>query len=387
MTIMYDFDRLIDRRGTNSLKWEGESLPMWIADMDFPTAPAVWEAVKRRAEHPVFGYTAVPSEWYRAVSGWWRERHGFPIREDRLIFTTGVVPAVSCLVKRLTNHGDNVAAITPVYDIFFHSVENAGRHVLECPMRYENGRYRLDFGDLERVLSHPLTTLLILCNPHNPVGKLWTGEELKKIGELAEKHGVTVLSDEIHCDLTRPGTEYVPFAAVSPLNERISLTCLSASKAFNLAGLQSAAVFTHSDRLFAIAERGLNSDEVAEPNCFAAEAAVAAFTEGGQWLDELRAYLFENRAFAAEFLAKKVKNVSLTEGEATYLLWIDCNLPDTLALSEALREETGLRLSYGGVYRGNGARFLRMNIACPRARLEDGLSRFAGFMKDHSERS
>ena len=299
------FDKTVDRRGTCSLKWdvkEGE-LPMWVADMDFETAPAVKEAVAERAAHGAYGYNVLPDEWYDAICSWWKDRHGTVIRRDELCFCTGAVPAISCLVKRLTNIGDEVVVMTPAYDIFFHSIENAGRHTVESPLAYDGESYAIDFDDLAEKLSRPLVRLLILCDPHNPTGNIWTKEELARIGELCKAHGVTVISDELHCDLTDPGFDYVPFASASDTCAEVSITCISASKAFNLAGLQSAAVWSRNKNLLDIAVRGLNSDELAEPNAFAAVATAAAFGKGGGWLDELRAYLAENKRLVREYVS------------------------------------------------------------------------------------
>lgn len=386
----YSFDVPVDRRGTNSLKWDvapGE-LPMWVADMDFKTAPAIGEAVMRRAESGVYGYTVVPDAWYDAIIGWWEKRHAFTIKRDWLCFCTGVVPAISSIVKRLTNVGDRVLLQTPVYDIFFHSVENAGRVVLENRLVYDGAQYHVDFEDLEKKLAEPLTTMMILCNPHNPVGKLWTREELARIGALCRKYGVTVLSDEIHCDLTNPGVEYVPFALVSDECADNCVVCVAASKTFNLAGLQSAAVIVPNTFLRNKVVRGLNSDEVAEPNCFAAKATAAAFTEGGDWLDELRAYLAENKRLVAETIAEEIPEVRVVEQHVTYLLWLDCSaLTDNAAeLADFIRRESGLYLSSGNQYRGNGHFFLRMNVACPRATVEDGLARLCASVRKYREK-
>lgn len=375
---MFDFDNVPDRRGTSSLKWDVKSdeLPMWVADMDFSAAPCIKEAILRRAEHGIFGYTVVPDEWYDSVINWWKRRHGVSFKREWLQFATGIVPAISSMVKRLTNVGDNVVVLTPVYDIFFHSIENFGRHTLESKLLYREGRYSIDFDDLERALSHPLSTMMILCNPHNPVGKIWNREELLKIGKLCKKYGVTVVSDEIHCDITEPNKDYIPFASVSDICKDISVTCISASKAFNIAGLQSAIVAVPDPVLRNKVVRGLNSDEVAEPNCFAAEATIAAFNDGEQWLEEFKKYIYENKRFAKEFLSGSP--VSIVNGEATYLLWIDCSkiTDNAEEFTAFLRERTGLYLSAGNQYRGNGNTFVRMNIACPRKTLQDGLERF-----------
>ncbi|MCH5152629.1 MAG: pyridoxal phosphate-dependent aminotransferase [Clostridiales bacterium] len=376
---MTDFNKVVNRRGTGSLKWDvaENELPMWVADMDFPTAPCVTEAVLRKAKSGVFGYQIVPDEWYSAIINWWRTRHNLTIERDWLCFTTGVVPAITSSVKRLTNIGDNVVVLTPVYDIFFHSIENTGRHTLECPLAYDGARYSIDFSDLELKLSHENSTLLILCNPHNPVGKVWSKQELAAVGELCLKHGVTVLSDEIHCDLTEPGTHYVPFASVSATCRDISVTAISASKAFSIAGLQSAAVFVANEHLRNIVVRGLNSDEVAEPNAFACEATIAAFNQGGQWLDELREYISQNRKIVGEYLTNNLPQLKLIAQDATYLLWVDCSAvtDDSEALCDFIREQTGLYLNCGTKYRGNGRFFIRLNVACPKKTLLDGLKR------------
>lgn len=377
---MYDFDTEVNRRNTGSLKWDVEEkeLPMWVADMDFPTAPPVIEALKKRVEHGIFGYTIVKEDWYEAYRGWWERRHHFGIEKDWLMFVTGVVPAISSIIRKITTPAENVVVITPVYNIFFNSTYNNGRNILESPLQYEDGRYRLDLQDLEEKLKDPQSTLLLLCNPHNPTGIIWEREILEKIGELCEKHNVVVLSDEIHCDLTLPGREYIPFASVSEKCRNNSISCISPTKCFNIAGLQTAAVVVPNPVLRHKVWRGLNTDEVAEGNVFACDAAVAAFEHGEAWLEELREYLAKNRAIAEEFVQREVPKVGAVHGDATYLLWIDCTKlsvsSDELALF--LRERTGLYLSEGCEYRGNGSQFLRMNLACPRKVLEDGLHRF-----------
>ena len=377
---MKEFSKVINRRNTNSLKWDvGESeLPMWVADMDFKTADCITNAIVAKAKSGVFGYQIVPDAWYEAIINWWRTRHGFAIGKDWLCFCTGVVPAITSSIKRLTNVGDNVVVLTPVYDIFFHSIENTGRHTLECPLVYANGSYSIDFADLESKLAEPLSTLLILCNPHNPVGKVWEKDELKRIGELCAKHGVTVFSDEIHCELTAPDVGYTPFASASEKCKDISVTALSASKTFNLAGLQSASVFASNEQIRNKVVRGLNSDELAEPNAFAIEATVAAFsTEGGEWLDALREHIVKNKATAVAFLNKHLPEIKPIAQNATYLMWLDCSAicDDAERLCDFIRAETGLYVNAGNKYRGNGRYFLRLNVACPESTLLDGLNR------------
>ncbi|HJC23367.1 MAG TPA: pyridoxal phosphate-dependent aminotransferase [Candidatus Eisenbergiella merdavium] len=386
----YDFDKIVDRRHSGSMKWDvaENELPMWVADMDFQTAPQVRQAIARRAAHGVFGYTIVPDEWYQAYMHWWKTRHSLEIQKDWLIFCTGVVPAISSMVRKLTTPAEKVLIQTPVYNIFFNSILNNGRVVLESPLVYRKGAYEayeIDFEDLEEKLADPQTTLMILCNPHNPVGKIWDARTLERIGELCWKHHVCVISDEIHCDLTAPGCSYVPFASVSEKCRENSITCIAPTKAFNMAGLQTAAVSVPNPVLRHKVWRGLNTDEVAEPNAFAIDAAVAAFTEGGEWLDALRGYIFENKRLVEEYVAKEIPGVSVVPSQATYLSWLDCSALPAPAeeLAAFIREKTGLYLSSGEQYGGQGKRFLRLNAACPRSVLQDGLDRLKRGIADY----
>lgn len=376
---LYDFDKIMERRGTNSLKWNvaENELPMWVADMDFETAPEIAQAIQKRASFGIFGYEAIPDEWYEAIQGWWRTRHQFEIDKDWLLFCTGVVPAISSVIRKLTTPGEKVLVQPPVYNIFFNSIVDNGRLVERCELRYDGKAYDIDFEDLERRLSDPQVALMILCNPHNPVGKLWDRETLERIGELCWKHHVLVLSDEIHCDLTDPGCEYIPFASISQRCAQNSITCIAPTKTFNLAGMHTAAVVVPDPALRHRVSRALKTDEVAQANSFAVKAAAAAFTKGGPWLDALRAYLLENKRVVREFVARELPQISVTPSQATYLLWLDCGkvTQNSAEFSGFLRKKTGLWLSAGEGYCGNGNQFLRMNIACPRSRLEDGLQR------------
>lgn len=377
--MQFDFDKIQDRRNTGSLKWDvaENELPMWVADMDFQAAPAILQAMEKKLQTGIFGYTVVTDEWYQAIINWWERRHHLTIRKEWLTFCTGVIPAISCAVKRITNIGDNIVVQTPVYNNFFHSIENHGRHVLENELKYDGMQYSMDFEDLEKKLAHPLTTMMILCNPHNPAGKIWNRQELERIGTLCKKYHVTVVSDEIHCDITEPGCEYIPFAGVSEICREISITCIAATKTFNIAGMQTAAIFTPNERIRNIMVRGLNADETAEPNAFAIDVVVAAFNQGEEWLDEFRLYIAENKKYAVEFMERELPSVKVVPAQATYLLWLDCGnfTKDSAELSRFIRRETGLFLTNGSQYRGDGNQFLRMNIACPKAVLTEGLQR------------
>lgn len=375
----YNFDVVTDRRGTGAVKWDvGENeLPMWVADMDFRTAPAVLEAVERKAAHGIFGYQGITKEWYRAYAGWWERRHAFRLEEDWLMFCTGVVPAISSIVRKLTTPAEKVLIQSPVYHVFFHSVQDNGRQVSDSALKYEGGSYEIDFGDLEEKLSDPQTTMMILCNPHNPVGRIWSREELARIGELCAKHHVLVISDEIHCDLADPGCGYVPFASVSDTCRENSITCIAPTKTFNLAGLQTAAVFVPDEALRHRVHRALDTDGITGANSFAVDAAVAAFTEGDEWLDELREYVFRNKETVRQFLASELPQIRAVPSQATYLLWLDCRAltGDAEEFAQFLRKHTGLFVSSGSSFGGDGRHFLRVNLACPRSLVLDGLQR------------
>lgn len=387
MTVKYNFDEPTKRRNTYSMKWNvaEQDLPMWVADMDFKTAPEITEAIIKRAAHGIFGYTDVPDAWYQAYINWWKLQYGFSMEKEWMMFCTGVVPAVSSIVRKLTTVGEKVLVQTPVYNIFFNSIINNGRQVLECPLRYDGNEYEIDFVDLEKKLSDPQTTLMILCNPHNPVGRIWDRETLEQIGDLCDKHHVKVLSDEIHGPLTEPGYTYVPFASVSEKCRMNSITCIAPTKAFNLAGLQTAAVVVPNEDLRNKITRGLNTDEVAEPNVFAVEAAIAAFANGEAWLQELRTYIWENRKAVEDFLKKELPEVKLVNGQATYLLWLDASgvIGDAAELCEYIRRETGLYLSPGLQYGQGGRNFMRMNIACQREKIWDALNRLKAGVKKY----
>ena len=375
----YDFDRLTDRSGTYSYKWkveEGE-LPMWVADMDFETAPAVRSAIERRAAHGIFGYSETPDAFFEAVSGYWGRRHGFAFPTEWLVYSNGIVAAISSAVRRLTHPAENVLIQAPVYNIFYNSILNNGRRVLSSDLVYRDGVYSIDFEDLEAKLALPATTLMILCNPHNPVGKVWSREELCRIGELCYKHGVTVFSDEIHCDFIKHLGAYTPFAAASEVCADISVNALSGSKTFNIAGLQSACLAVKNPALRYRIYRGLNNDEVGEPNAFAMGACIAAFTDCDEWVDGLVEYVFENRRIAEEYIRDNIPDLRAVSSDATYLLWIDISAvsDDSVEFCKELRERTGLYLSDGYEYGECGKTFVRMNLATQRSRVLDGLER------------
>ena len=374
------FDRITDRRGTSSLKWDVgvNELPLWVADMDFRTAPAVQEALEKRVSHGIFGYSVVPDSWAESYAGWWRRRHGFEIKKEWLIFTMGVVPALSSCVRKLTTAAEKVLVQTPCYNIFFNSIINNGRIPVESPLGFDGEKYFIDFERLEKDLSDPQVSMMILCNPQNPTGNIWPREDLSRVGELCKKHGVLVFSDEIHCDIVNPGEGYVPFASASETCAEISVSALAPTKCFNIAGINTAAVVVPEPFLRHKVCRALNTDEVAEPNAFAVDAAVAAFTMGDDWLNALNKYLFCNRAYAADFIRSLDAGFTVVDGKATYLLWVNVG-EDGDSFAENLRRKTGLYVAGGSEYGKCGSRFVRINLACPRKVLEDAMMRLKSF--------
>ncbi len=387
----YNFDKLTDRTNIYSLKWDikENELPMWVADMDFEVCKEIVDTLYTRLQKPTFGYNIIPNSWYNAYISWWQKRHHVTFEKDWLMFSTGVVPSISSIVRRLTLPGEKVLIQTPVYNIFFNSILNNGRNVIENQLVYKNNKYSIDFKDLEKKLSDPQVSLMILCNPHNPIGKNWDKNTLNRIGELCKKYNVVVISDEIHCDIQTPEHEYTPFISVSETCKNNSITLIAPTKAFNLAGLQTSAIVIPNPLLRHKVWRGINNDEIAEPNTFAIDAAVSAFTKGEIWLEEMNAYVQENRIYVKEFLEKYIKEITLVPSEATYLLWIDCKniCEDSIALTEYIRKETGLYLSDGREYGLAGKSFIRMNIACPKERLIDGLNRLNKGIKKHQKRA
>lgn len=383
--MQYDFDTIIPRRGTNSYKWDTPEeegvLPMWVADMDFRTAPAIVDALSRRVEHGIFGYTKVPDAYYDAVVRWFGSRHHWQIDPRWMIYTSGVVPALSAIIKALTEPGDKVIVQTPAYNCFFSSIRNDGCELSANNLVYRGGRYTIDFDDLEAKAADQRAKLLLLCNPHNPVGRVWTQEELLRIGEICLRHGVMVVADEIHCELVFPPYAYTPFASVSEEFQRRSVTCISPSKAFNIAGLQIANIVAEDDDMRQRIDRAININEVCDVNPFGVEATIAAYNEGEEWLTQLIDYLQGNYDYMRDFCAEHLPRFPLAKLEGTYLVWMDCSalrLPSE-TLEQALIEEAGLWLNAGAMYHSPQEGFMRWNIACPRTRLAEALERFRKF--------
>ena len=375
----YNFDEIIPRRGSHSYKWDStkdaEVLPMWIADMDFRTAQPVIDALAKRVQHGIFGYTKVPDTYFDAVIGWFERRHGFSFQKEWILFTTGVVPALSAVIKALTCPGDKVIVQQPVYNCFFSSIRNDDCEMVSNDLIYKDGAYSIDFDDLEKKASDPQAKLLLLCNPHNPAGRVWTREELTKIGDICLRNHVIVVSDEIHCDLVYPGHTFIPFASISEEFLYNSVTCSAPSKTFNIAGLQVANILAADEGMRKKIDKSLNINEVCEINAFAVEALIAAYNEGEEWLDELKQYLYGNYTYLKDFFAQYLPQFTVLPLEATYLVWVDCSSLglSSAKIAEILLEKEKLWINEGTIYGAAGEEFIRLNIACPRELLVQGL--------------
>lgn len=375
---MNEFDELVNRRGSGSIKWDVKEneLPMWVADMDFKAPECVREALAKRVEHGVFGYTEPDMKWREAYANFYRDLYHWDLNPKDLIFSLGVVAIISSSVRALTKVGEQVVVLTPVYNIFFNSIINNKRVPVEIPLLLNDGEYSLDFEGIEKAFADEKTKLCIFCNPHNPVGKIYSPEELERLAGLARKYGVIILSDEIHGLVTRPNKPYVPFLSLEGASD-VVYSAFSPTKAFNLAGIHTAAMAIPSHSIRTLVERQLNTDEVAEPNVFSCVASIAALNEGRDWLKRMKEYVFANRDYAEDYIKKNIPELTVIHGDATYLMWVDCRkitAYSSLFLND-LRKNTGLFLSKGEAYGKGGEGFIRINLACPRSRVEEGMTR------------
>lgn len=375
----YDFDKVVPRHGTNSYKWDlvkqEDVIPLWVADMDFAVAPPIQEALRKRMEHPVFGYTLVPDSYYEAVINWFCRRHNWHIEKDWILYTSGVVPAVSCAIKAFTLPGEKVLLQTPAYNCFFSSIRNQGCEVLENELVREGDTYHIDFDDFERKCADEKTTVFLLCNPHNPCGRVWTKEELQRMADICRKHHVKVISDEIHCEIIMPGCHFTPFALVDEDN---GVTLNSPSKNFNIAGLQIANVICKNDEWRRRIDRVINIYEVCDVNPFGVIALQAAYNECGDWIDEMNQYVWGNYQYLKRFVLDELPQIQVIRMEGTYLAWLDimCYELSSDEATQQLLHEGRVFVSSGTLYgRKAGEGYLRLNLACPRETLKQGLVR------------
>lgn len=376
----YDFSKVLPRRGTNCVKWDlvpDGVIPMWVADMDYQTAPFIRDAVVERAKHGIYGYTAVPAAYYESLCNWYAERHGWRPDPSWIIYTTGVVPAISACVSAFAGPGDNVLIMSPVYNCFFSSVRNWRCNVLDVPLltvQTPGGpRYEIDFDGLEA--AAPKARVMLICSPHNPAGRVWTREELRRVGEICLRHGVIPVVDEIHCEFTMPGVEFVPFASVCPEFEDKCVTLYAASKAFNIAGLQMANFIVKDPKLRALVDKAVNVNEICDVNPFGVIASQAAWTQQGwDWLQQLNGELWRHYLKLREALSE-FPSLHLYVLEGTYLAWLDVRAlgMGSEEIEKSLTEVEKVRLNAGDMYGTPG--FLRINLACPDELFNEGLRR------------
>ena len=374
----YNFDELVERRGTNCVKWDespsADVIPLWVADMDFRVAPAIQKALQQRVEHGVFGYNIVPESYYEAVISWFHRRHQWEIQRHWILYTTAVVPAMSCVIKALTMPGEKVLILSPAYNCFFSSIKNNGCEVLESPLKPIGDTFEVDFIDFEAKCADEKTTLFLLCNPHNPSGRVWTREELQRMYDICQKHGVKVVSDEIHCELIMPGHKFVPFGTIT--DDCVVMN--SPSKNFNTAGLQIANIICKHPGWRRRIDRAININEVCDVIPFGIVALQAAYNESEDWLDELNQYLWGNYQVLCDFIDKNLPQWKVCRLEGTYLPWVDVSamgIPvDTLC--QRLLQEAKVWVNPGTMYGPQtGQGYVRFNIATQRSRLVEALHR------------
>ena len=388
----YDFDELIERRGTGCVKWDAEApftsspflpftsiIPLWVADMDFKAAPAIQAALRQRLEHGVFGYALVGDDYYEAIISWFQRRHQWTIHREEILYTTGVVPAMSVAIKALTMPGERVLILSPDYNCFFSSIRNNGCEVLESVLRFSrNNRFEVDWQDFEAKCADEKTTVLLLCNPHNPTGRVWTKDELQRMNDLCMKYGMKVISDEIHCELIMPGHRFQPFAAVSDQCRQNSVILNSPSKSFNIAGLQIANIICSQPAWRRRIDRAININEVCDVNPFGPVALKAAYNESEAWLDQLNQYLWDNYTALCDFAANHLPAWRIIPLEGTYLPWVDITATGMTSVQYAdyLLQHAGVWVNPGTMYGPkSGEGYIRLNIACPRSRLLEALER------------
>lgn len=378
----YDFDEIVNRRGTNSVKWDEAKeegvIPMWVADMDFKAAPCILDALKKRVDHGVFGYTMVPDSYYESIISWFERRHQWHIERDWIIYTSGVVPAISAIIKALTEPGDKVLVQTPVYNCFFSSIRNNGCTIAENALVRKGNSYEIDFDDFERQAADEKTKVFLLCNPHNPAGRVWTPEELSRMNDICLRHSVKVIADEIHCELVMPGHVFTPFAAVSKACQDNCITTNSPTKSFNIAGLQIANIITNYAEDRQKIDRAININEVCDVNPFGVIALQAAYNEGEDWIDQLNVYLWENYQALKTFFKDNLPQLEVIDLEGTYLVWVNVRETGMTGneLTEKLLKEGKVFVNRGTMYgETTGEDYIRINIAMPRSLMLEGLKR------------
>lgn len=384
----FNFDEIVDRHGTHSVKWDkcesNDIIPMWVADMDFKAAPCIIDAMRDRLEHGIFGYANVPEEFYTSIINWFQRRHNWTINRDWIEYTTGVVPAFDAVLKAITKPGENVVVLTPVYNCFFTCIESNKCKTVELPLTYnDNYAYTIDFKALEQALSDNNTHTLLFCNPHNPAGRVWTKDELLEVNKLCIKHGVTVISDEIHCEMMMPGYHYTPFASISADAQNNCITCGSPSKSFNIAGLQAAFITCSNPIQKALINQALIDNQVCSINPFGLEAFMAAYNHGESWILQFNEYLAGNFNLMCDMMNKELPLFHITPIEGTYLAWINVTPTGMTSaqVTQKILDDGKVLVNDGAMYGKAGDGFIRINLATPRSLVKEATQRIINAMK------
>lgn len=387
-TEKFNFDEIVDRRGTHAVKWDhcpsDDVIPMWVADMDFKAAPCIMEALRKRVEHGVFGYVNVPEEFHTSIINWFERRHNWSIDRDMIEYTTGVVPAISAVIKAITKPGQKVAILTPIYNCFFSSIKNNGCEPVEVPLTYNaDYSYSIDYDALDVALASDDTHALLFCNPHNPAGRVWTREELSKVNDLCLKHDVTVISDEIHCEMVMPGMSYTPFASVTEEARANCIMCGSPSKSFNIAGLQAAFIVCNNAENKAKINRAININEVCDINPFGLEAFMAAYNHGESWILQFNDYIAGNFQLMSEMLNKELPSFHITPLEGTYLAWVNISATGMTStqITKKILDDGKVLVNDGAIYGKAGEGFIRINLATARSVVEEATRRIISAIK------
>lgn len=387
---MYHFDQVIQRRGTNSVKYDqGDPglLPMWVADMDFETLPEVKEALKKRAEHGIFGYAQPTEKYYQSVMNWLKKRHHFEVQKEWIVTTSGVVGALKIAVRAFTQPHDAIMIMKPVYYPFDASITLNDRQIVECPLVFQEDHYECDFDMFEKQIIEHHVKMFILCNPHNPIGKVWRQDELYRIGQICQKHHVYVVSDEIHMDFVYQGYEHIPFYNVDPSFQNMSIICTAPSKTFNLAALQTSNIIIADEKMRERFIHEKTASGMSDPNIFGLEACEAAYTYGERWVDELVDYLAENIRYMNAFFHERLPQIKLIAPQGLYLVWVDMRALNMSKeeLETFMLQKAHLWLDEGYIFGTGGEGFERFNIACPRSLLKQTLEQLESAVKNLSD--
>ena len=383
----YNFDDITKRKGTDSIKYsdcQPNLLPMWVADMDFKVLPEITDSIKRKADIPSYGYVDVPKAYFESYIGWFKRHHGFEIDIDKCIFSTGVIAALDSIFKHILKANDGVMMQTPIYHTFFHCLDNNNLDLVDNQLIYKNSEYSIDWAGFENSIKSGSVKVFLLCNPHNPTGKSYNKSDLNRFAKTCFENNVLLISDEVHGDICKPGCKYTSILEVDNKYKDNVIALLSPSKAFNVAGIHAAMVVVNNEKLKDRIQDGLWADDVGEPNYFACDATIAAYNNGDVWNQEMCEYVQKNKDYVNEFFKINLPKIKIVKSDFLYLMWMDISSysNDSEDFAKRLKEETGIWVSEGSIFKGNGKHFIRVNVATSYSNIKDFCNRFLKFIKD-----